>query len=699
MSSSYRADIDGMRACAVAAVIVHHFDKDLLPSGYLGVDVFFVISGYVISASLAGRPASDFWNFLIGFYERRMKRLLPALIAYVLVVGVTICLFDPNPKSSLKTGIGSLFGVSNIYLFKESTDYFAQSTELNPFTHTWSLGVEEQFYLVFPLLFWASGLGRRTSGGVRNLGIMMGVLSVASLAGFVYLHRTNTAAAYFLMPPRFWELATGCLVFLAENSGRIPRVLTNLPPLAVVTAMVGVLFAPRGATVPATLSMVMLSALLLGSLRKGSVIFRVFTNRWIVFAGVISYSLYLWHWGVLSLSRWTIGVRWWTAPIQVMLVVASAVLCHAVIESPLRRRQWPVGGWRLLGCGLGVSACSALLLHSLYKFPDASLYSGRRASLVAAGVSSLTAPYRVAGVDSKWSGGPCVVANNSEVGKTIVLENCTLGGFDEAKRRVLVLGNSFSTAFVQAFDELVVADGYAVTITSAWGGSPVPGMPCGDVGTHDKSNEYYWTSVVPRLIDRLRGGDWVFLVSDMAQLCPKTMAEDSGRRLNAFARELGAFADELSAKGVRLAILYGVPLAREAQCTPDMAVSQWFRPFGGICTMPGRSETIRRLSELRRVLAGLESTGALTVIDVLDVFCHDEQCTYFSRDGQCLYRDEYSHPSVEAARLCAPVIRRRLLTARPDGTGWLLPEDGPVGPSSWAADGVPESSCSVSQVR
>lgn len=133
--SSYRPEIDGIRAFAVTAVIINHFNKEILPSGYLGVDIFFVISGFVITSSLASRPSKNFRDFLAGFYTRRIKRLVPVLVLFVLVTSILICLFNPTPDASLKTGIASLFGLSNLYLLRQSTDYFAASTELNVFTH------------------------------------------------------------------------------------------------------------------------------------------------------------------------------------------------------------------------------------------------------------------------------------------------------------------------------------------------------------------------------------------------------------------------------------------------------------------------------------------------------------------------------------------------------------------------------------
>ena len=115
----YRPEIDGLRALAVVAVIVNHFNKNILPGGYLGVDIFFVISGYVITSSLFGRPSKNFKDFISGFYERRIKRLVPALSVFVLIMSIAICMFNPLPKSALRTGLSSLFGLSNLYLLRQ----------------------------------------------------------------------------------------------------------------------------------------------------------------------------------------------------------------------------------------------------------------------------------------------------------------------------------------------------------------------------------------------------------------------------------------------------------------------------------------------------------------------------------------------------------------------------------------------------
>ena len=377
---SYRPEIDGIRAFAVIAVIINHFNKDILPSGYLGVDIFFVISGFVITSSLAARSSKNFFDFLVGFYARRMKRLVPVLVMFVVITSILICLFNPSPSLSIMTAIASLFGCSNLYLLNQSTNYFAASTQLNTFTHTWSLGVEEQFYFLFPLLVWFTGFGRQANKGARNLFWVIGALSIASLIAFVHIYRTNQPAAYFLMPTRFWEMGAGCLLFLGlkHPSGLLVR-LESIPPLVVTAGIVAVLFIPLQFAAKATIAVVLFTSVLIACLRAGTAGYSLFTHPQVVYIGLISYSLYLWHWGVLSLSHWTIGIHWWSVPFQVALMLLLAVFSYRYVE-PLRRYDWSVLRWQTIGYGIGASVSASVLLLLLSNSLSDRIFLGSKHS-------------------------------------------------------------------------------------------------------------------------------------------------------------------------------------------------------------------------------------------------------------------------------------------------------------------------------
>ena len=379
MHSRYRPEIDGLRAFAVIAVIINHFNKDILPNGYLGVDIFFVISGFVITSSLYQRPSKNFKDFIIGFYERRVKRLVPALSFFVLIMSITICFFNEEPVSSLRTGLTSLFGLSNIYLLKHSTDYFAQSTEFNVFTHTWSLGVEEQFYIIFPFLIWFSGFGRHSRSGARNLFLIIGLFTICSLTGFLYLYPINQSAAYFLMPTRFWEMASGCLLFISfQKRKSIEQLLGKFPPLLATALIIGVMYLPNSLGRTSTIAVVVLSSILIASLKERTKAYKFFTSSKVVYIGLISYSLYLWHWGILSISRWTIGIHWWSLPFQIALIFGLAITSYKYIETPVRKSYaFNAPLKRIIFGGLVITSLSVILI-TLDRPLKGQLYMGKR---------------------------------------------------------------------------------------------------------------------------------------------------------------------------------------------------------------------------------------------------------------------------------------------------------------------------------
>ena len=661
-SSRYRPEIDGIRAFAVVAVIINHFNKNILPGGYLGVDIFFVISGYVITSSLYGRPSKNFKDFISGFYERRIKRLVPALSIFVLIMSIGICLFNPQPELSLRTGLSSLFGLSNLYLLKQSTDYFAQSTELNVFTHTWSLGVEEQFYILFPFLIWFSGFGRQTKNGARNLFLTVGVLSLASLIGFISLYPTNQPAAYFLMPSRFWEMAAGCLLFIGfQKRTSLERLIEKVPPLLVVILIVGVMYLPMSIAAVSTISVVALSSVLIASLKKQTAVFKAFTNPNVVYIGLISYSLYLWHWGVLAISRWTIGIYWWSVPFQIALMLALAVASYQLIETPLRRGNWFGKRWKTLVVGGGVLVAISGGLVALNKPLQGKLFLGNRK--IASQIGQLGSLSKTNFAASEWSIKRCVYESDQDVGKKINPKNCSLSSYHEDKKTLLIIGNSQNVAQIRMYEK-VSESGINVILTSAWG-CPFPPrlktqtrwrLPC----------DYYQEKIIQSLVDELKSGDIVALISDFSTFSKSDHAKLTGfdqneadilingrpslneERLVEFSLGINAFAESLRSRGISLIIQHMGPLTRSLPHNPQQCVSL-FEWNDRRCEYISKSMHLKAREGFDIALRNLTKTNSnIFIFDPFHDVCPGSKCSYLSDKGILLFRD-HAHFSDNAS--------------------------------------------------
>jgi len=655
----YRPEIDGLRAFAVVAVIINHFNKNLLPSGYLGVDIFFVISGYVITSSLAGRESKNFLDFLTGFYERRIKRLVPALVVFVLITSVLISLFNPGPSAALSLGWKSLFGVSNISLYRSSTDYFTQSTELNPFTHTWSLGVEEQFYLLFPFLIWFSGFGQQTTKGARNLFFWVGALTVASLISFIYLYQVNQPAAYFLMPPRFWEMAAGCLIFIGfQKRAKIEQALEQVPPLLVVLAMVGVMLLPVSAEVPATIGIVVLSAILIACLKEGTSAYDFFTLEKVVYVGLISYSLYLWHWSVLCISRWTIGIHWWSVPIQVGLMLLMAAGSHRWIESPIRRvNRLRDAKSSLFAFGLLLPLIgTAAIIRTAYKSEiSSSLFVGDRQIIDQLG--RLGSTKRTHYKNSGWSTEKCAFTGKEDIGRNLSIDDCYLKHDSrkatQADKKVLVIGNSFSVAQIRMYESLS-ANGYKVYLTSGWGCPIVKTLKTQN--TWKESCEFYNQTVIQSLIKHLSVGDILLMISDVSTFATEHNDQLSGfdqkekdilingkqssldDRLAETRRELESIIFKLKKKGVRVVIQDMTPLTRKLP-EPSTCIDAIGIKGASECVFYDkvRHKTARaKFSEMLNALRREHSN--LQILDLLNLLCAKSKCDYTDNIGNLLYR-------------------------------------------------------------
>lgn len=345
-----RADIQGLRALAVLAVIAFHADLPV-PGGFTGVDIFFVISGYVITLLLLRQHAKGRIS-LATFYARRTQRLLPALAVMVVIVFVLSWLIESPfgaQQATAATGIGAMLLVANIVIIRSTGDYFASAAESNPLLNTWSLSVEEQFYLVFPLVV-VIALTRvhRRYGLFVIVATVTAVSFVVSLAltfGWSPLGVTNQPQtwAFYLSPTRAWEFGAGALlaIAIARHSWRPTpaqsRILAWLGAGLVAASLWSINPKMPFPGIAALLPVLGTTALIAAGLRSNPITRALSARPWVL-VGDASYSLYLWHWPVIVLA-----IAVWPGPFTpVLAAVASivpAVISYRYLENPIRNRK------------------------------------------------------------------------------------------------------------------------------------------------------------------------------------------------------------------------------------------------------------------------------------------------------------------------------------------------------------------------
>jgi peptidoglycan/LPS O-acetylase OafA/YrhL len=350
----YRADVDGLRAIAVLSVVFFHLARRVLPGGYLGVDMFFVLSGYLITA-IIWREVQGGRFSIVRFYDRRIRRIMPALllILFVTTLASMVLLLPADLIGYGKSLLATLAFVANIYFWRD-TNYFSAAAEQKPLLHIWSLGVEEQFYVLFPLILvlLARWWPRRTLYAIAALTI--GSLTANMLAVFV----GGDVPAFFLLPTRAWELGLGAILALLP-AGAAPRAAT-----AGLVASIGALSIALGIIrpldshwfVPAAVPAVIGTALLIFAGQHDSpLVNRILQSRALVFVGLISYSLYLWHWPIIVFGQYYL-VRDFTLPEMTAalgLMAICAIGTWWFVERPFRNKEIPIQRVRLTA-GVGV---------------------------------------------------------------------------------------------------------------------------------------------------------------------------------------------------------------------------------------------------------------------------------------------------------------------------------------------------------
>lgn len=341
LTISYRPEIDGLRAVAVLPVIFFHAGFETFSGGFVGVDVFFVISGYLITSIILSDLRADKFS-LVRFYENRARRILPALFL-VLAVSFFIGWFMlfPEDMEDFSKGLIATVGFVSNFFFWNRTGYFDTAAELNPLLHTWSLAVEEQYYFLFPLFLMA--LWRKAA---PKIGLALCALGVASLVAAEVALRVDREAAFFLLPFRLWELAIGgyAAYFLLKRPPVPMPAVRELAGAAGLALILGAVFLfdehtpfPGLYAVVPTLG----TALIILFVSPSTLVGRLLSSAPFVGVGLISYSAYLWHQPLLAFARYRSLSEppLWAVLAICVITFVLAYFSWRFVEAPFRRKQ------------------------------------------------------------------------------------------------------------------------------------------------------------------------------------------------------------------------------------------------------------------------------------------------------------------------------------------------------------------------
>ena len=493
----FRPEVQGLRAVAVLLVVVYHLNPDLMPGGYVGVDVFFVISGFLIT-SLLYREASGRGRVLLGrFYVRRVRRLLPAATVVLVAVGAVSLVFLPATQLAETAWqlLASALYSENLYLAHQAVDYLAADTPPSPVQHFWSLAVEEQFYLLWPLPFmlWALAV-RRWRATPRLLVVALSGLLIVSLVHSVVWTVKDPTAAYFLPTTRAWELAVGGLLALIPAQVRIPRwVRAPLCWVGLVAIVASALLFDDATAFPGWQAL--LPVLGAAAVIAGEGAATPLDRRPAQFVGDISYSLYLWHWPLIVFASVRVGGAA-LGPLSAVAVLSAsfllAWLTKVWVEDPVRERELVRTGRAALVTALAgivlVAAVSGAALARVGRYSsmpfDPRVHVGPEA-LDPGHASPSADPYPtlVEAVDDL----PVVYDDECQADRqdTVPDLSCVYGDPD-GEHTVVLLGDSHAAQWFPALQEISRARGWrlvvltksacAFTATSVlWtGGEPYP---------------------------------------------------------------------------------------------------------------------------------------------------------------------------------------------------------------------------------
>ena len=638
--AKYVPAIDGLRALAVLAVIVFHLRPRFLPGGFAGVDVFFVISGFVVTASLARRRGRGLGAFLAAFYRARLLRIMPALLVMLVTVSALTAFFvrGEGVLAARQIGLPAFFGIANIALQRSGDPYFSAGADYNPFLHTWTLGVEEQFYLVLPfVLFWAWRAGGGT--GERRSLALVAALSAASFALCAILSRTSPAAAFYMMSARFWELGAGAILFLTRarwlpvlqrsagaGAALAAASLATLAACFLLAGKSGLPLSGIAAAVAATAAL-----LALACARPGDLVPRLLSLRPALLVGICSYSLYLWHWPVFVLMRWTVGVEGVAKGLIALAVTAIvSAASYRLVERPARTSHFlHTLRFRYLLAGVAAATVTCAAAAALLVYGQAGFAS-----------RTATAAY--------WDGPP--LAGGCRGGEArqpfadgqvhVWTPACPSTG---PIRRLIVVGDSHAMGYAKMLRRYAADTGTTVIVYSKNGcgflrfGNPVSReFDC-------RAFDAALGKELPRIARR---GDVLFFTAmRVPHLIDWRTGLPSGDRPATDAerardyRQAYALLQKISAKGAHAILEAPKPVFRFV----PMRCSDWFNRSNMVCAH-GPNMARDALLSHRASVAGemarlAQSLPAVSVWDPFPALCPGELCSPYSADGP-IYTDD-----------------------------------------------------------
>jgi peptidoglycan/LPS O-acetylase OafA/YrhL len=352
---SYRAEIDGLRAIAVIAVLIFHAFPHALPGGFLGVDIFFVISGYLITGIISSDIDRGEFS-IVTFYQRRIRRIYPALIAVLIATLIAgFIILPPTQMHQLGWHVmGASFFIPNLVLWSE-TGYFDVRSLTKPLLHLWSLGVEEQFYIVWPLVLL---LVKRLR---LNIVMSLAAIVIASLAYNIHLEFAAPTAAFYSPLSRAWELGLGGLIACRQHANLAARYRTLFATVGALLIFCALAFATDAKFSSSYAAAAVAGAGLVISSGPGNVVALALSRRPLVAVGLISYPLYLWHWPILVLAR--NGQDYLPVSTTLKLIAAAVVLgvcTYWFVERPVRRLRLRKASLTLLAALLVLGAFGAV---------------------------------------------------------------------------------------------------------------------------------------------------------------------------------------------------------------------------------------------------------------------------------------------------------------------------------------------------